>query len=51
MSINDILAQIGIQGGLQGLQNYGQQFSSDVNMQKYGKYLPQFPGQLLQQAF
>ena len=51
MSINDILAQIGIQGGLQGLQNYGQQFSGDINMQRYGKYLPQFPGQLLQQAF
>ena len=51
MSINDILAQIGIQGGLQGLQNYGQQFSGDINMQRYGKHLPQFPGQLLQQAF
>jgi len=51
MSINDILAQIGIQGGLQGLQSYGQQFSRDINMPKYGKYLPQFPGQLLSQAF
>ena len=51
MSINDILAQIGIQGGLQGLQRYGQQFSKDINMPKYGKYLPQFPGELLSQAF
>lgn len=50
MTINELLQQLGI-SGLDAVSNFQQQFAGDVDLNRFGRFLPQFNQGLFQQAF
>ena len=50
MTINEILQQLGI-SNLDQVSGFQQQFANDIDLNRFGRFLPQFNQNLFQQAF